>query len=38
MWAYWFSDAGSSTPGCVFNNTNGAITQWQDDETQNGGG
>ena len=43
MWEYWYSDNGSPAPGCVFNNTGiykgvGGITQWQDGETQNGGG
>lgn len=41
LWEYWYSD--DSTPGCVFNNTGiyngvGGITQWQNNETQNGGG
>jgi hypothetical protein len=37
MWESWYSDSGVS-PGCVFNNSAGGITQWQDGETQNGGG
>ena len=41
LWEYWYSD--DSTPGCVFDNTGiykgvGGITQWQNGETQNGGG
>lgn len=42
MWEYWYSNNGNS-PGCVFNNSGlyqgvGGITQWQNIETQNGGG
>jgi hypothetical protein len=43
IWEAWYDDAGNSTPGCVFDNSGkyngvGAITQWQQDELQNGGG
>ncbi|MGH3156207.1 MAG: carbohydrate binding domain-containing protein, partial [Streptosporangiaceae bacterium] len=37
MWEYWYSDNGG-TPGCVFSNAYGAVTAWQNAETQNGGG
>jgi hypothetical protein len=38
MWAYWFSDSGPSSPGCVFDNSAGGSTEWNSIETQNGGG
>jgi hypothetical protein len=36
LWEYWYSD--NDTPGCVFDNSAGGITEWQSIETQNGGG
>jgi Carbohydrate binding domain len=44
MWEYWYSASGiPAGPGCMFDNSGeyngvGGIQQWQDGETQNGGG
>jgi hypothetical protein len=37
VWNYWYTDYGGTAVCDVFNNTHGAITEWQSIENQNGG-